>query len=155
MPNMDMTKLQGAIPGESLTKPPGASPWEKAPQFIHLDDALEYFWSKLNNPDKAVELYAMLKSQIPVESIARTILLTAFTKGIINVDIALQALPTVVKQIAAIGKFMGVNNMIIKNPDRKKDQKLASLGQLMAETKQDMQKIPEQQPQPIFKGLGI
>ena len=44
------------IPGQSLTDTPGNSPWEHPPQFSNVNDAAEYVWNTLHEPEVSVQI---------------------------------------------------------------------------------------------------
>ena len=109
--------LNAKVPGQSLTMAPGSMPMEKPPLLTDLQEATDYFWKKLHDPKSIVKLVILLRKGTPCEYIARTILYTAITQGIIHINTALLAARILVKQIAAIGHLKGVKNIKIKNPD--------------------------------------
>lgn len=110
--------LMAAVPGQSLTMAPGSMPMEKPPQFVDPREAAEYFWKKLNTPKSIIKIVVLLRKGVPCEYIARTLLFTAISQGILSIDCALITARLVVKQIAAIGHLKGIKNMVIKNPDK-------------------------------------
>lgn len=114
-PHANFNKMNGVIPGEGLTNPPGAMPCQNPPQCVHLDDLLNVVWGKLNKPDVTIHVYGLLKAGMPAEAIARTILFGCFAKGVCTPSLAIQALKTVVRQIVALGMFLGLKNIKVKN----------------------------------------
>lgn len=132
-PNFNPNLFNGPIPGQGLTQPVGAAKWQQPPQFVHLDELLEYMWNKLVDEDMAVQIYGLLSIGVPAEAIARTILFGCFAHGICTVTLAQLAIRTVIRQVVAIGHFLGLKKMKIKNHDAKKVQQLAKLKDLMDE----------------------
>lgn len=96
------------IPGQSLTQAPGASPIEHPPVFVHLDDALEYVWDQLHTKKALVQLQGLMKSGVPAEAMARTILYKGLMSSKWTVDLALLMFQTVIWQIEAIAKLKGI-----------------------------------------------
>ncbi len=125
--------MNGPIPGEGLTKAPGAAPYQQPPQHTDLDSLLEQLWGQFNNPQDGVKIYGLLKAGLPAEAIARTVLFIAFSHGICNPDLALLALPTVTRQVVAIGHFLGVKNIKIKNPKPDQTKILAHIASVLAD----------------------
>ena len=115
MQNGAFDKMNGVIPGEGLTQPPGSAPYQNPPQFVHLNDLLECLWNKMTQPDNSTQVYGLLKAGVPAEAIARTLLFGAFSHGVCTPDLAMLALSTVVKQIVALGTFLGLKKIKIKN----------------------------------------
>ena len=91
------------IPGQSLTDTPGNSPWEHPPQFSNVNDAAEYVWTTLHEPEVSVQILTFLKNDIPVEAIARMILFGGFAEGKWTPDVAMLIAEVVFKQIMAMG----------------------------------------------------
>lgn len=112
-----MDPFSAPIPGQSLTTPPGSAPYEKPVQYTDPNKALEYLFAKMSDPRQATRLSVQLQKGIPVEFIARTVLFQGFMDGLWTVDVAMLIGPTVVRLIAAVGKNLGISNMVIKNPD--------------------------------------
>ncbi len=162
-PHTNFDKMNGVIPGEGLTNPPGAMPCQNPPQFVHLDDLLEMVWNKLNQPDMTVQVYGLLKSGVPAEAIARTILFGAFSQGVCTPNLAMLGLKTVVRQIAALGKFLGLKNIKIKNHRPEDVKQLAEIQKVINqfgsvdEESNEHDDISGETPatQSPFSGLGL
>ena len=44
---LDPAMLQGPIPGQSLTKPPGDMPWETPPELSTIEEVIDFYTEKL------------------------------------------------------------------------------------------------------------
>lgn len=146
--------LDAPIPGQSLTTPvgannlPGSAPYEKPPQFVHLNDALEFLWEKLTSPKQAKYLVLMLKKKIPAQYIAQTFLFEGAAKGTWNFDVAQLMAPTAVRMVVSIGALAGVKDMRIKTPDVQNKEFMSQFLDLLDE------KEPEPEPKTeMFSGL--
>lgn len=157
--NTNFGKMNGVIPGEGLTNPPGSAPYQNPPQHVHLNDLLESIWFKMNQPDVTVQIYGLLKAGVPAEAIARTLLFGAFSHGICTVDLAQLALKTVVRQIVSIGHLLGLKKMKITNDRPEQVKQLAQIARLIDEHGSvDEQQEGEEPPasnNQIFSGLGM
>ena len=151
------------IPGQGLTDKPGNYPWEHPPQYTDTQEATEFVWDKLTQPQFAQQVVAMLDSGIPVEAIGRIIVFSGFTEGKWNPDVAFIITEPIMKMIATIGITAGVKKFKISMQDltnqkemkaimsiknRQEDFTKASKG-----LKEDIKKMPNQQglmaaPQP-------
>ena len=69
------------IPGQSLTNTPGNYPWEHPPQYTNIEDATEYVWDILHREENLDQVLTFLRNGIPVEAIARTMLLVDLWKA--------------------------------------------------------------------------
>ena len=159
-PNFNPNLFNGPIPGQGMTQPLGAAKWQQPPQFVHLDEFLEYMWNKMLQKDMTMHIYGMLSIGVPCEAIARTLLFGCFAHGICTVTLANLAVRTVIRQIGAIGHFLGVKNIKVRNHDAKKVKQLADLKKLMDEFDNDDNQGSAQPSAPassgsqIFSGLG-
>lgn len=87
---MDIARsMGGPIPGQSLTKEPGASPWEKPPQFTDLDEAMSFLIQNMTEPKVAHKLLALMEAGIPITSILDTLLMQGFMDGKWTPDLAI------------------------------------------------------------------
>lgn len=151
----------GAIPGSGMTHSMGSFPFQNPPQHTDQQEFLESIWAKLNAPENTVKMYGLLKAGMPAEAIARTLLFSAFSHGVITPTMAMLSLPVVLKQIVALGHFLGLKKMKIRNPNPNKTQYLAKIAQALdLDTEDDNSSTPNL-PSPqsnnsqIFTGLGL
>lgn len=142
----DAAMFDRPVPGQSLTKPPGSSKMEQPPQFVDVGEACEYFWDKLTQPKKALEMEILLRKDTPVDYITRNIIFTAIANGIVSVDVGMLVAPIVYNQIIAIAELKKIpyiemeedhefNAMLDENLDllnkqetKKEDKQAVSLG---------------------------
>jgi hypothetical protein len=113
------------IPGESLTREPGSTPWERPPQYVDLNEAAEDIFDKIVKNSQEIAL--SLQAGASAESLAKVILFGGFTRGKYNPDLALLLAPIVVAMVAAVGHKMGVKGMKLRNPNKKREQNLKTL----------------------------
>jgi len=146
---MDMFKA--AIPGQSLTQPPGAAPWEQPPQFSDPTEALEYLFDTLTQPRNALQVIAVLKKGMPVEWLAKTIIADGFTKNKWTPDVGLLILKLVMAMIISIAVQKGVSPKIF-NPDKELDEFLDNLLDV-PDDESTVMKIEQDKDLPEFTGL--
>lgn len=127
----NFSKMNGVIPGEGLTRPPGSMPCQNPPQFVHLNDLLESLWSKMHDPDNSVHIYGLLKAGCPAEAIARTLLFGAFSHGVCTANLSMLGLKTVTRQIVALGTSLGLKKIKIKNHRPAQIQQLAEIARVI------------------------
>lgn len=133
-PHANISKMQGPIPGQGWTKPLGSAPYQQPPQFVHLDDLLNYIWDNINNPQHGVKIYGLLKAGLPAEAIARTLCFGAFCHGYCTASLAMMALRTVIRQIVALGHLLGLKNIKIKNPNPNQTKQLAQIARALGDS---------------------
>lgn len=150
---MVMDLLQAPIPGQSLTSPPGASPFENPPQHTDIETALEEIWNKLTQPKQVIRLCIILKKGMPAEYLAKTILFEGFSKGKWTPDMAFLMLKIVMSMIIAIAVTKNIKPKIF-SPDKDQEDFLDQFvddPELTAEepiTQDTIQDLPKQ-----FTGL--
>ena len=66
------------IPGQSLTDTPGNAKWEHPPQFTDVEEASEYVWEKMHEPNILEQIVTFLDNDVPVEAVERMILFGGF-----------------------------------------------------------------------------
>lgn len=77
------------IPGQSLTREPGNATYEQPPQFVELDDAMEYMLPRILNPSTGIRIGEMMEEGLPATAIADSLLLQGFTEGKWTPDLAI------------------------------------------------------------------
>jgi len=78
------------IPGQSLTNNPNNPlPFEKAPEFTDVDDAIEYFFATIVDEDIHPQLITILQQGFPIMELTEILLMNAFMDGKINPDMVL------------------------------------------------------------------
>jgi hypothetical protein len=122
------------IPGQSLTTPPGAAPYERPPQFTKPDEAAEYVFDKMTSPKNAIKLQTALENGATVESIVNTTLFAGFREGKWTPDVAAIIAKPVLYQVTAIAKKLGVENFQIFNPDTETAKFVAQYGKPKQDT---------------------
>lgn len=97
------------IPGASLTKTPNSAPWQQAPQFTDLHEALTYMWNTVfKDPDTVMQVAVFLKGGVAVTEIVNTFLFAGVAGSKWSLDLALLMYQTVCHQIEVIAKIRGI-----------------------------------------------
>lgn len=107
-----------AIPGQSLTMERGAAPFEHPPQFVKVDEAMEYVFDLLTTKKHGTKMLLLLKNEVPAEYIARAMLFEGFSKGKWTPDVAMLMLRPLIATILAIGHAKGIKGIKVLNPDK-------------------------------------
>lgn len=104
------------IPGQSLTGEPGKHPYEKPPMYSNTMEAFQSIKSSLyRNRKSAEELAEIIDSGISCETIAASVVLSGFIKGMFNPDVAELIKPFIALEIYKIAERVGVTNIILFN----------------------------------------
>lgn len=161
--DFDFSKMDGPIPGQGLTQTPNGAAYQNPPQYSDLDELLESIWAKFNDPQQGIKIYGLLKAGMPAEAIARVVLFAAFSQGVCTVDLALLALPTVIRQLVAVAHLLGIKNPKIRNPNPDQTKFLAKIADVLAKQGDKGPSAGDQasnvtgapKNSPIFSGLGV
>lgn len=107
------------IPGESLTRPKGGSPWERPAQFADKDEAAEYLFTELTKPKKAQKLVALLQTGASAEMLAKGVIFKGFQDGKWTPDVGIMLSRIAMGMILSIGKKAGLSDdeITIHNPN--------------------------------------
>ena len=76
-----MPKFSGPIPGESLTRKRGNSPWEQPPKYARIDEALKYYLEEFEDDEVLEDTLAALDAGLPLDLFVDSILLASESKG--------------------------------------------------------------------------
>tara|TARA_Y100001937_G_scaffold108424_1_gene152097 strand:- start:1908 stop:2396 length:489 start_codon:yes stop_codon:yes gene_type:complete len=132
------------IPGQSLTDEPGNYPWEHPPQFVETDEAADYLWDKMSEPEIAEQVIALLDAGVPVEAIGRAALFGGFLNGKFTPDVAFIIAEPVMKMILTIGVMAGIKDIKVSMDDITNKNEIRSAVRLKQEAKRIGQEVQEE-----------
>ena len=132
------------IPGQSLTDEPGNYPWEHPPQFVETDEAADYLWDRMSEPEIAEQVIALLDAGVPVEAIGRAALFGGFLNGKFTPDVAFIIAEPVMKMILTIGVIAGIKDIKMSMDDITNKNEIRSAVRLKQEAKRIGQEVQEE-----------
>tara|TARA_R100000149_G_scaffold6570_1_gene1896 strand:+ start:147 stop:635 length:489 start_codon:yes stop_codon:yes gene_type:complete len=132
------------IPGQSLTDEPGNYPWEHPPQFVETDEAADYLWDRMSEPEIAEQVIALLDAGVPVEAIGRAALFGGFLNGKFTPDVAFIIAEPVMKMILTIGVMAGIKDIKVSMDDITNKNEIRSAVRLKQEAKRIGQEVQEE-----------
>ena len=106
---MDEPLLDAPIPGQALTHELGARPWQSPPQYSTVDEAVDYYSSRLSTPEATSQIIDILQMGIPVTSLANTIQMGSIMDGKHSIDVGMLVLPLIVEVIMFIAEQEGID----------------------------------------------
>ena len=106
---MDEPLFDAPIPGQALTHELGARPWQSPPQYSTVDEAIDYYTSRLSTPEATSQIIDILKMGIPVTSLANTIQMGSIMDGKHSIDVGMLVLPLIVDVIMFIAEQEGID----------------------------------------------
>jgi hypothetical protein len=107
------------IPGQSLTNSPDdVKPWEQAPKFSNIKEAIESTFLQIINEETMPDLLDAMSKQMPVADLASTILYDGYTKGIWNPDLMMLMLEPVMYMLIALAEKAGIDYILYRGDDQ-------------------------------------
>ena len=90
-------QIDAPIPGMGMTAPLGGRPWQQPPQMATVEEAMEYYIKKLEDPDLAPELLTVIELGVPLTTLANTMQLASVMEGKHSIDVGMLAIPILVE----------------------------------------------------------
>ena len=85
MAEVQQLPFDAPIPGQSFTSELGNRPWEKPPQYVTVEDAIDFYMQRINEDDFKQPLLDVIELGMPLTSIANALQISsvmAENKGI-------------------------------------------------------------------------
>lgn len=101
-------EFNAPIPGESLTKSPGAMPFERPPEISDPEEAIQMHLTRLSKPQMTQDLLDTLELDIDVVTLTEGILRSAVATGVHSIDISLAIAPVIHEFIKTTAEDAGV-----------------------------------------------
>ena len=103
-----MTMFDRPIPGQSLTSTPKNAPYERPPEVVDPEQALQIHLDHLTNPDRMEDAMFYLEMGIDLVTLVEGILRSAVMEGIHTVDVSLIIAPVIHEYIKSTADLLGV-----------------------------------------------
>lgn len=107
--------LRRAIPGQSLTEDAGAAPYTKPPLTASVREAMEAILEGMNDPMRKESLLRIMETDISVETIASSIVMKAFSDGMITPDMAELIKPVLVLNLLGMASDENLEGIRVFN----------------------------------------
>jgi hypothetical protein len=109
------------IPGQSLVAELGARPWQTPSQYTTVDEAIEYYMSRMTTEEFMVQAVDVLETGVPVATLANTIQLASVMEGKHTLDIGILVAPLLMELLMMLGDSAGIEYKTgLDDPDIKK-----------------------------------
>ena len=105
-------ELDAPIPGMALTHELGARPWQTPPEFVSIEEALDYYIPRLTDTNYMGRLIDIIETKIPLTSIADTLTLGGVMQGLHTIDVAVLVNPILVELMEGIAKNAEVDYVV-------------------------------------------
>lgn len=152
----DAGYLNAPIPGMSLTTEPGDRPWENPPSIVTVEEALEFYTSRiLGNKENHEELLDIVESGLPIRNIANLFNKMNVMQGRHTLDVGMLVLPAIEELIMSVADMYGVEydvsvDDIIKNEKVSRRQARLALKEARESKKQPAPEAEEEQPRGLM-----
>ena len=109
------------IPGMALTHELGARPWQSPPQYATVDEAIEYYLSRMATDEVNDQILDVLEMGVPVASLANTMQMANVMEGKHSVDVGILVLPVIMEMMMLIADSAKIDYETgLGNPDKVK-----------------------------------
>ena len=113
----DNNLFDAPIPGQSLTTEVGARPWQQEPMYSTVEEAFEYYATRVIDPEINESLLDAVEMGTPISSIAEILVQSSAMEGKHNIDVSILILPVLMELIAYVAEEVGIKvNMGTDNP---------------------------------------
>lgn len=94
--------LDGPIPGQSLTAELGARPWQQPSQYSTVEEAIDYYVTRIESEEVTTQLLDVLEMGVPVTTVANAMQSSSVMEGKHTVDVGMLVLPVIIELISLI-----------------------------------------------------
>lgn len=112
--------IDAPIPGANFTADTRNYAWHRPPEYADYDEAVDYFISKLNEPDQQHLVMSMLQLKMDAASLTGSLLMQGISKGKIAIDLAILVAGPVARYIGILAKEAGIKHKMIPSTDKDK-----------------------------------
>tara|TARA_R110002020_G_scaffold441797_2_gene652802 strand:+ start:19 stop:609 length:591 start_codon:yes stop_codon:yes gene_type:complete len=117
--------LSRPIPGQGLTNDPDSPyPWEKAPEFVNLDESLRYLLDIITQREAYSSLMDMTGQGTPLMEISQVLLFQGFTEGKWNPDLMMILAEPLCYMLLALCERNDIDPVIYDGEDEDSDEEV-------------------------------
>jgi len=121
MTELNQPLLDAPIAGQHMVSELGGRPWQQAPQYTTVDEAIEYYLDRMSSEEFAEQLVDVLEMDVPVTTLANTIQMAGVMDGKHSIDVGMLVMPLLMEMIMLVGDMAGVKyDSGMENPNKGK-----------------------------------
>tara|TARA_R100000353_G_scaffold44627_1_gene35845 strand:+ start:161 stop:655 length:495 start_codon:yes stop_codon:yes gene_type:complete len=159
MRDVDQVSLSRPIPGQSLTHELRARPWQNPPQFNTVEESMDWYLERFDNPEIVQELLSIIEMGIPLSTIANSMQLGAVLQGVHNIDVGVLIMPILIEIMKTLAEKTDTNYVMGDEPeesDRPSDAVLESaLSKIKGMTVKDMPEEEDMEEETDEEPMGL
>ena len=146
MRDVDQVSLSRPVPGQSLTHEVRARPWQNPPQFNTVEESMDWYLERFNNPDLVQELLAIMESGVPISTIANSMQLGAVLQGVHSIDVGVLIVPIIMEILRTLAEKTDTKYVIGDEPEETDRPSDAVLDSALNKIKRvEVQDMPEEE----------
>ena len=142
MRDVEQVSFSRPVPGQSLTHELRARPWQNPPQFSTVEESMDWYLDRFDNPELVQEILSIIESGIPLSTIANSMQLGAVLQGVHSIDVGVLVLPILIEIMKTLAEKTDTKYVMGDEPeesDRPSDAVLDSaLSKIKGITVEDM-----------------
>ena len=96
------------IPGMSLTRTPKNQPWEQPPKFVKKEEALAFYFERMNNPETLDDMLFLLKRKFPIETLVESMTSFGVMEGYHTPDVKVLISPIIHEHIKVLAESLDI-----------------------------------------------
>ena len=110
----NINPFNAPTPGESLTSSPDMPhAWERPPEFIEQDVAMEEIYMEITSEDNLMPLIDIINDGVPLDQLAQVILYRGYTQGKFNPDLMLMLAEPTIYLLIAIADYADIKDYVL------------------------------------------
>ena len=153
MRDVEQVSFSRPIPGQSLTHELRARPWQNPPQFSTVEESMDWYLERFDNPELVQELLSVMESGVPISTIANSMQLGAVLQGVHSIDVGVLVMPILMEIMKTLAERTDTKYVMGDEPeesDRPSDAVLDSaLNKIKGMTVEDMPEEEEMMEEEI------
>jgi len=153
---MANTLFDAPVAGQSLTAEVGARPWQQPAQYSTVEEAFEYYATKITDTKVNESLLDALEMGTPVSSISEILVQSGAMEGKHTIDVSILLLPVIMELIAYVADESGVDYNMGLTPTIDQDKISESkIALSVSKLKKKMPKSITEEPEPTMEDGAI
>ena len=104
----DQQRFRGPVPGQAMTAGEKSRPWFNPPKFNTVEEGMEFYLDLLSTQEQSTKLFSVIRTGIPITTIAETITTGGVMEGYHSIDVALLLNPIIVEFVKGMCDVAGV-----------------------------------------------
>ena len=121
MTELNQPLLDAPIAGQHMVSELGGRPWQQAPQYTTVDEAIEYYLYRMSSEEFTEQLVDVLEMDVPVTTLANTIQMAGVMDGKHSIDVGMLVMPLLMEMIMLVGDMADVKyDSGMENPNKGK-----------------------------------